>query len=488
MENYTNEQLKIINSKAKMISVESPPGSGKTYCILGIVKKHKDDYHLILAFNAAIKDSLKQKIEKEGITNAEVYTFHGLAYDFFKDNDIIKNFENRKIDNLDYFNLEDILKKLKIPVKVTMQYLNILLLFFRSKETLENFIMTVNWNINPEVTKERFLEILKYIKDTEECTMFHEYYIKLFQLMEFRNSRYKTVLVDESQDKTECYNSIIENLKTKRIIHFGDNFQKIYSYNGAMGMRNSKFRLTKSFRIGPDHAFICNSLIKSFITKNVIEFEGLNKNGEIVKNFSRLDRVTVISRTNKTMMERMLREIDKRNVVHIIGGEAGLGLDTIELIYTATKDNPKYYRGKRITSIKDAIELYVKTKSQDIKKALDFISDHKTETMKLVNIIRHKTIPDPNLADVCLVTAHKSKGLEFECVEIEEDFPKIEKLYEMVSIGKNIENEVFTLYVALSRSYGKLKLNKDLERWYEDLKERKDINNKPIVHFKKLTF
>lgn len=460
MGKYTAEQLKIINSKAKRIEVESPPGSGKSYTITGIVEKNKKDNHLILAFNSNIREAMRKKISDLGLENAVVHTFHSLAYDFFKGGDQIKNFENRKLENLDYFSLENIMKELKLPKALVRPMLNEVLNFCRSSATMEEFLLNKD-----ETLVSRFKGIMKHITYTEDCPMFHEFYIKMFQLMKYSTNMYDTILVDESQDKTSCYNQIIENIGSKRVIHFGDNLQKIYAYNGAIGMEGSGFKLTQSFRIGKEHSDICNALVSDILFVD-FAFEGVNPNGTVVDSFSRKDNITVISRTNKNMMSRMLEEIKKGKVVHIVGGKESLGLSLIELIYTATPKKPNYYKKRKITSVKDAVDLYMESNSREIKTALDFIGEYKGETMKLVNTIRHKTIDDIKLADVNLLTAHKSKGLEFENVELDDDFPKVELLMEKRMTGKDISGEVYALYVALSRSFGKLKLNKDIETWY----------------------
>lgn len=480
MGEYTKEQLKIINSRSKRIEVESPPGSGKSYTILGIVKKHKKDKHLILAFNANIRESMRRKITESGIHNAEVHTFHSLAYDFFRGGDQIKNFENRKLENLDFFALENIMRELKLPKALVKPMIKEVQTFFQSSMTLDEFLKG-----KEEVMKFRFKEIMRYITYSEDCPMFHEFYIKMFQLMKYSTNMYDTVLVDESQDKTSCYNQIIENLGAKRIIHFGDNLQKIYAYNGAIGMTGSGFRLTQSFRIGKEHSDICNALIDSMLGYNNVPFEGVNPNGIVVDSFSRKDQVTVISRTNKNMMARMLIEIKKGKIVHIVGGKESLGLALIELIFTATPKKPNYYKKRKITSIKDAIALYMESNSRELKSALDFIDEYKNDTMKLVNTIRHKTIDDMKLADINLITSHKSKGLEFENVEIDSDFPTLETLKEKAMLNKDITGEVFALYVALSRSFGKLKLNKNIEEWYRGYNDGSFTER--VVNYKELS-
>ncbi|MGL6098297.1 MAG: 3'-5' exonuclease, partial [Fusobacteriaceae bacterium] len=282
----------------------------------------------------------------------------------------------------------------------------------------------------------------------------------------------------ESQDKTNCYEQIIYNMKCKRVIHFGDNQQQIYAYNGAVGMNSSNFRLTKSFRIGKEHSDVCNALISDILKTDSTEFEGVNPNGKLVDKLSNVDKKTIICRTNKELVKRALGEIKKDKIVYILGG-LPVDTDLVKGLFFATKEKAFYFKGKKINSITDARKLYALSKSNELKSALDFIVQFGDKTMSIINTIKTKTINDYSLADVSLVTAHKSKGLEFECVELADDFPTVDAIKE-----KNNVAEMYTLYVALSRSTGKMLLNKNLQVWYDKYKLGKTVD--PIVTFKEV--
>lgn len=72
---------------------------------------------------------------------------------------------------------------------------------------------------------------------------------------------------------------------------------------------------------------------------------------------------------------------------------------------------------------------------------------------------------DEKEADIYLTTTHRSKGLEFENVEIADDFPAIDSLKIKMNNFEDFIDEVYILYVAITRSYGKLQLNEDLKRF-----------------------
>ncbi|EHO19785.1 hypothetical protein HMPREF9466_01716 [Fusobacterium necrophorum subsp. funduliforme 1_1_36S] len=84
----TKEQQIIVNSPLKDITVNSGPGMGKTTLLLEITKKEQNKKHLILCFNSSVKQEIQEKINKNNIKNAEVMTFHSLAFSFFKEKTI----------------------------------------------------------------------------------------------------------------------------------------------------------------------------------------------------------------------------------------------------------------------------------------------------------------------------------------------------------------------------------------------------------------
>lgn len=73
----SEEQLAVVNSNKEHITVNAGPGTGKTTLLLAIAKANPDRRHLILCFNATIKEEIEEKLKKQGINNAIVKTFHG---------------------------------------------------------------------------------------------------------------------------------------------------------------------------------------------------------------------------------------------------------------------------------------------------------------------------------------------------------------------------------------------------------------------------
>lgn len=110
-------------------------------------------------------------------------------------------------------------------------------------------------------------------------------------------------------------------------------------------------------------------------------------------------------------------------------------------------------------------EWYEKSKNSTLKKAIDFIETYKDRAMYVVYDILKCLVTDEKEADIYLTTTHRSKGLEFENVEIADDFPTISFLTKKMHDFEDYIDEVYILYVAITRSYGKLQLNEDLKHF-----------------------
>lgn len=69
---------KMIDSGIKKIVVPRATGSGKTYLIGALAEKYNDDRKLVLEPTKPLLNSIKEKFDEFGITNAEFMTYQKL--------------------------------------------------------------------------------------------------------------------------------------------------------------------------------------------------------------------------------------------------------------------------------------------------------------------------------------------------------------------------------------------------------------------------
>lgn len=462
--NYTKEQQQIINSNLNEIIVNAGPGMGKTHLLLGIAEKDKEKLKGILCFNAPIRKEIIQKANKNHIELIEVNTFHSLAFNSLKRRGEINNFAKRNFENpLDYFSMLHIITELKFDLinsNTINSYLYAIKSFCKSDMGFNDFFLTCFTDIKEDVRK-----ILNYLLNNPKAPMFHEIYIKIYQLIlkKQKQKTYDCLMIDEFQDVSACYLSIIENINKNKIVKVGDTLQKIYGYNGALGMDQHNFKLSQSFRIGNETASICNKLIDVFVDNKDLHMKGVNQNQRIEK-IKENEKKTIIFRTNKGLIERLIEESQKGKKCMVSESL----YNELQHIYKLTNVSvffPYTYRGIKFTKKEMLYEWYEKSKNETLKKAINFLEIYKDRTIFVINDILNCLVQEEKDADIYLTTTHRSKGLEFENVELANDFPTIDYLIEKKNNLEDYIDEIYILYVALTRSYGKLQLNEDLRNF-----------------------
>lgn len=459
---HTSEQLAIINSTLNKITVNAGPGMGKSHLLLSIAEHNKNESNQILCFNSMIRKELIEKAKNKHIGNVKIDTFHSLAFSYFNSSNVIKNFYYRKnnLESLDYFSMERILKTLDMEYTANEVnfYLEYMTCFFKSDKTLIEFCKENN------IKTTGFIKIWNYLLKDSSAPMFHEFYIKCFQLIK-PSSCMNKILIDEFQDVSACYLDICNSIgKNSKTVQVGDQFQKIYGYNGALGIDKFDYSLTKSFRFGSSIANMCNYFIKNFIKDSTCEIIGVNKNQIIVDNFNKDENKTIIFRTNASLIERLIEETIYNKKTCLIPESTYENIKHIYNLSLIQLGQSYNYRGvifgnEELISIyykksKDTVlGIYLKLKNSYGKKMIKILED----TIKNITF-------DQKDANIELVTAHKCKGMQIENVEIADDFPTLDKINEMKQKGKSeYIDEVYILYVAITRCSGKLKLNKDLK-------------------------
>lgn len=458
----TKEQLQIINSNLQDITVNSGPGMGKTTLLLEIAKQHKDKKHLILCFNSNVKKEIQDKIKKQQIKNAEVMTFHSLAFSFFKENEFFKNFKNRNFnENLNYFSIYSILYKLQLSQKIDDEYipqiLDLMLRYTKSDKKITDIIS------KEHILYPVFRKVTNHLIKNPNAILFHEFYIKVFQLLNPKVS-HDVILIDEFQDVSPCYLSIINSIsKGKKIVKVGDNLQKIYGYNGAIGIDSFNYSITQSFRIGKDNIDLCNRLVEEVLCTDIYNIEGKNETQHIVKN--KQEKKVMIYRTNKQMIQDIISMTSLQKICAVSQSILDL-FHTFKNLLMIEKE-PVVYQGMNIYSMLQLKKITKVTEDSTLFLFFQLTKIYKNDFIqKIKRAEKYLVLEDSEKYDIRFITSHRSKGLEFENVELANDFVEFKKIKNGFLEKGDITqlDELYILYVALTRSYGTLKLNRDLER------------------------
>lgn len=478
---YTEEQAEIINGDYKpgsIVRVNAFAGTGKTYTLKEFAKKRPIEKMLYVAFNKSIQLEASKKMGK----NVLAKTAHSLAYGKFG------------------FGLKHKLAFSELKPLFISKYFDInnnfkaMLSYEMVKKFMQSLDMEINYNHFPDeyekkaeegkIEKEEIFNYASQIweamidPENEEIQAVHDVYLKLYQLSKPKLN-YSYILLDESQDTTPCVFDIVMNQKKSVKLFVGDRHQSIYGFRGAANAMEMidpdyDFELTKSFRFLPEIADKANMILSEM--KNIKTNIKGNENIEENKN-----RNAYIARTNSGIF---LKAIETSGKLFFVGGINGYRFTSIFDIYNLwTSDLDKINNPfiKMFENFEEYVNYGEELMDVEVLSNVKLIKSYGKRLPGLLYDVRNRAVEDESEAELILSTAHKSKGSEWDYVDIADDyFPIFDE--ENNGINKKlIENpeEINLLYVTITRAKRTLNLNHELNEFINLNKQfDNDVNNK----------
>ncbi|XP_054719922.1 F-box DNA helicase 1-like [Uloborus diversus] len=486
--NLTYEQLRILNHRFhpnQIIKIVALAGTGKTTTLLHFARLYPQVRYLNVMFNKAICEEAKSQFPP----NVKCKTAHSLAYKVY--GSLLKH---KLVTRM---RPHDLVTLLKYHASSTIQvhsYAKLVLY------TLENFTVSADPEINKshvpfhhrdvdkrlvsELDREKVfkdaVEIWKKMinKDDTSVKITHDVYLKLYQLSKPKLSEYNCIMVDEAQDCNPAMLDVVLSQKLP-VILVGDPNQQIYGFRGANNALQSvsathTYYLTKSFRFGPEIAYIASCCLEVLKLNSHETLVGSEKtsytDGRVIGQYA------IISRTNVTLFNEAVRICCLQNrkryepaVIHgaFAGGIRGYGFDQIIDIYNLranSRTHSKFpVKDKFISRFKTFADLnnYAKNADDpDLLAKIELINAHDYKIVDYIKTIKEKCSHPIELASIVFSTAHKAKGLEFDTVSLTDD-------YQIGKVPVDINNpawseETSVLYVALTRAKKSLLLPEKL--------------------------
>jgi len=487
MNNYTDEQLAIINSKDKVIIGEAVSGSGKSSTAVGFAKKRRNKKILYCVYNASMKKESDRDFKH--LSNVTVKTTHGLAYAKFG-----FKYKNKLLRGS--YRVTDTIKDLRLGRKdfdFASQILDMYNYYLISDfDTIEEAV-GVKYENDTTIKKNLIKYINKLWKKKVDVSsgvgISHNFYLKLYQLSKPNlGNEYDILILDELQDGNMIILDLLNNASCEQKLCLGDSRQQIYSWNGAKNalqrINGTRYSLSNSFRVGQRTAEICNYIYKEFLNED-LNMKGLNTNHNIYSHKS-LDvysksNLTVICRRNSTVLEHALESVLRGRSICFIGGIKGYKLDLYKSAYyfmvMGTSKDPML---SKYSSWKEMVDCAEETEDTELKSIIGIVKRYNTKIPEGVEKIKECVTTDMKNADIILTTAHKSKGLTImgegtliasdmiSLCELKESIIGIAQSgdvkYAMQYLEDNRE-ELNLLYVALTRSKTNLYLNDDIIKY-----------------------
>lgn len=213
-EGYTEEQKRVILEKGNLLVIAGP-GTGKTYTLIGKVKHllEKEEISpekiLLLTYSLKTSQELKERLKRANLNFLKVDTFHGLAYDLWKEEHgkppyLISEEEKKKI-------LKQLFPKQKNPLK-NSSYRNLYFEYLRKKGILDFDLLLLEIKRIPEKLKNSY------------------------------------IIIDEFQDLFPEILNFLKHFKNSTFIFLGDPYQSIYGFKGV----NLEYLKNFLFNFRPD--------------------------------------------------------------------------------------------------------------------------------------------------------------------------------------------------------------------------------------------
>jgi hypothetical protein len=442
------------------LAIEAGAGTGKTSTLQFLAASTKDPGTYV-AFNRAIVDEAKRKMPR----TIRSSTAHGLAYKA-----VGNRFEHRlksermrsdkvaRLLGVEYLVIEKYDGGKKVIQASTLSSL--------VQRAIANFCFSaddgpgihhVPWveGIDPPDRSSRANNDLvrQHIRlalgkawadltlETGGLRFTHDVYLKLWQLQSPKIPG-RFVLFDEAQDAAPVMLAAVQAQEGKQLVYVGDSQQQIYEWRGAVNaLQNvgaeAVAYLSESFRFGEPVADLANVVLS--ILEADLRLTGRGGPTDVMTSHMD-DPDAILTRSNAEAVTQVLTLQREGRRPYLVGGANDVvwfAEAAATLMAGATTDHPELACFDSWGEVK----AYVADDpmGNDLKLLVDLIEEFGVPT--IVGAL--KEMPEERDSDVCVSTAHKAKGREWNRVQIAGDFQEPEP----TNLG-----EWRLLYVALTRA------------------------------------
>ena len=485
---FTQEQEEIIHSTGD-IKINAVAGSGKTTTIIEYAKLRPTNSKLLyLVFNRSVKKDAEKKFREKNILNVKVETAHSLAYKHV----IIGS--NYKVHSTSYktYEIAEILN-LKVGGEkhaefMIANHINKFISYFcnSDKEKLSdlNYLDCISDYKARDFVKRfyRYIEtqagLLLKKMELGEIELTHDFYLKKFHLLALQLN-YDYILFDEGQDASAAILDVFLKQNATKVI-VGDTHQQIYGWRHAVNslekVNFKTFNLSSSFRFGEDIAELANRILnwKNHIAQQPI----LSIKGQGVSN--EIKSKAVIARTNLGLLLEAINFIVEKRKIASVYFEGNINSYTYAEEGASLYDVLNLFNGKHrlirdkliktMRTMEDLEEYIDKTEDAQLGIMVNIIKEYGNAIPVLIKEIKSKHVGDleKDKAEVIFSTVHRCKGMEYDTVQLANDFITENKIIELKKKVRDeqgkakLTEEINLLYVALTRTKNSIHVHSNL--------------------------
>jgi ATP-dependent exoDNAse (exonuclease V) beta subunit len=309
-----------------------------------------------------------------------------------------------------------------------------------------------------------------------EIPITHDFYLKKYQLTK-PTLYYDYIFFDEGQDASPAMLDVFKRQRATKIL-VGDTHQQIYGWRNAVNsLENTDFqelRLSASFRFSPQIATLAHKILlwKKHLGQNPdVKLFGRGKHtANTVK--------ATIARTNLGLLLRAIEFIkENKNIKHIYFegnlnsytyADDGASLYDVLHLQNGKKRLVRDPIIKQMSSVDDLEEYIKQTDDVQLGLMLEIVKEYGNEIPKILQDLKDKHVAneDKHKAQMIFSTVHRCKGMEYDSVQLVNDFVGEERLKVMVDKDdadpSRLNEEINLLYVAVTRTRNHLYIPENL--------------------------
>ena len=484
----TPEQAAICASRAYSLKIKAFAGTGKTTTLRGLAARYPQERILYLAFNKAIKEEAQGRFVK----NVRAMTAHGLAFAT-----VGKHYANAA-NKLHHGELKPfhVLPHLEASLKGVPRAIHNLY-GARVLEAIRNYLISADPDLDAQhvvigqsPAEKKHMGGGRVLADAQliwahmqnldgPVPMIHDGYLKIFQ-RDLPNLGYGLIMVDEYQDTNPVLQALVEQQSCRKV-YVGDEHQAIYGFRGARNAMAStqadeEFFLTGSFRFGAPIAQVANFILGA--KGETLQLRGMGPTSVVGPLPANVPHA-FIARGNSALFGRAVQAIEKSEPFAFVGPLYNYRLDLIEQVYRLSTGGA--VTDPFLKAFKNFEELEAYADAMDDREIMGrckLVTRYGARIPGLIAQIQAKagTFPGTGNPKVILTSAHRAKGLEFDHVQLADDFmdfydEKEGGWKDLTQADAREQEEVNLQYVAATRAKRTLEVGEKLGEFLEHTRD-----------------
>lgn len=460
MTRNTNEQQAVIDSTADLLAVDAFAGTGKTSTLVQYALARPSQRILYIAFNKSVAAEAKERFP----ANVDCRTTHSLAYGA-----VGRKFSD-KLGNVPVYVVTQAFKCNAKRAKAALATVSSWMCSTDDKIVIEHVNLDeVQDPIEAAAVVDLARNIWAYMQDPKsDVKMPHDGYLKLYA-MSRPNLRYDIILLDEAQDTNPItLDLVMAQSGHAKIVLVGDRHQGIYGFRKAMNAMEAvdaqeRVALTQSFRFGQAIADVATALLRHFKGETK-EVKG-RSDIEVQWKVDYGQHYAIIGRTNAGLFSEAARVVRGRQErrLHFVGGfDSYLFGKVLDAYYLWADERPKIKDASisRFPNFHDFKQYGDEAGDAEVKALVKTVEEYRTDVPAIYNAMRAAETPVQDRAHITLTTAHRAKGLEWDQVQMADDFIELPPEEDDFD-----PEEVNLAYVSVTRAIRAVALPSSMREW-----------------------